>query len=180
VLDDGAAEVRSVLDERLAGDLADQVLARHRRLKVLVHLRNFERRRRGALGEHHERFGRAREHARFALDAVLEPEHAALVRDEIEHVRRADGDARIAARAAVVVDVVNQDPRTDDLCRRDRGVVSPPGGQHGERHHHEDGEAPERQRHDPGHRAKIPYNDRRDLPFKHAAGPRKLRSLGYL
>ena len=46
VLDHRAPEVRGVLDQRLAGDLADQVLAGDRGLEVLVDLGDLERRRR--------------------------------------------------------------------------------------------------------------------------------------
>ncbi len=109
-----------------------------------------------ALGEHDQRLGRAREHARFALDAVLEAEHAALVRDQIEYVGRAHRDAGIAARAAIVVDIVDQDARPDHGRGSGVGMVALASGQHRERHHQQDGEAPERQRHDPGHSAKIP------------------------
>jgi hypothetical protein len=149
--DHAAPEVRRRSDQRLARDLTDQVLARHRGLEVLVHLRDLERRRHGALGEHHQRLGRAREHARLALDAVVKPQHAALVLHEVEHVGRAHRDARIATRAAVVVDVVNQDPRAHHGRRSLRGAVAPAGGHHREHRHQQDGEAPERQRDDPGH-----------------------------
>jgi hypothetical protein len=156
VLDDDAAQVRRALDERFAGDLADQVLTGNGGLKVLIDLGDFERRRHAALGKHDERFGRAREHARLALDAVLEAQHAALVRDEIEHVGRADRHARVAAGAAIVVDVVDQHARAHDRRRRDVRLVAPTGGEHRERRHQQDSEAPECQRHDPGHAITLP------------------------
>jgi hypothetical protein len=172
VLDDRATEVGSVLDERLTRDLADQVLARDRRLKVLVDLGDLERRRHAALGKHDECFGRAREHARLALDTVLEPQHSALVPDQVEHVRWTHGDARIAPRAAVVIDVVNQDPRTDQLRRCNRRMLAPARGNHREHCHHEDGEAPECQRHDPGHPIKIQHKCGADAAQK---PPERLR-----
>src|ERR1041384_670971 len=112
--------------------------------------------RRSPLGEHHQRLGRAREHARLALDAVVEPEHAALVLDQVQHVRGTHRDTGIAARAAVIIDVVNQDARAYRGGRRKDRAVALAGGQHREHRHQEDGEAPERQRDDPGHGTRIP------------------------
>jgi hypothetical protein len=120
LLDHRAPEVGGVLDQGLAGDLADQVLAGHAGLVGVVELGDLERRWLGALGEHHQGLGRAGPHAGLALDAVVEPEHPALVVDQIEDVGRAHRDAGVAAGAAIVVDVVDQDPRAGDRAG-DRG-----------------------------------------------------------
>src|SRR5262245_33689293 len=83
----------------LTSDFADQILAGYDRLEELVDLGDLDRRRRAAFRKHHQRFGRANAGAFFTLDAVLEAQHTALVRDQVEHVGRANGDAGIAAGA---------------------------------------------------------------------------------
>jgi hypothetical protein len=150
VLDDAAAEVGRVLDQRLAGDLADQVLAGHAGLVAVVELGHLERLGLAALGEHHQRLGRARPHARLALDAVVEAQHAALVVDQIEDVGRAHRDAGVAAGAAVVVDVVDEDARPGGR----RGGLGPLGlarAEHGEQRHDRDGQPAQAEGYDPGH-----------------------------
>ena len=152
VLDHAAAQVGGVLDQRLAGHLTDQVLARHLGLIELVQLGHLERGRRGALGVHDQRGGGAGPHAGLALDAVLEAQHAALVLDQVEHVGRAHRHAGVAPGAAIVVDRVDQ--RAHLGCRGGTRRRDPRAAGCAQRHESHDGdrETAEDCRDDQGHR----------------------------
>ena len=121
VLDHRTPEVRRVLHQRLARDLADQILAGDAGLEVLVELRHRQHARRGAIAVHHECHRGARIRALLALHAIREPLHAHDVILEPEHLGRTDIDTRLAADAAIVVDRVQE--RHDRIDRYDLGGV---------------------------------------------------------